>query len=307
MTLGETIRTVRSEKGMSQGDLADALDVSRQSVSKWETDASVPELDKLVKMCDLFGVSLDELVRGVKTEETLESAEQPEPQQEPPVSPEWTEPEVNRTEAGKPKISTRQHITGIILLCTSAVILLMLTAMGSFFGGIVFGSPFLVCGIICVTQQKYVPLKCSWSIYFLVDAYLSYATGVSRGWVISCIRSAFYGTLSDLIRFTNPITALLSIVMLLAALGLMAWTVIVIHRNITKLRTSLLIHSILFFGSWIGNHFAAKLLMHGSLNFNELNITLGRFSTFIFGWVQIISVSGLLCVLFAWLYHRKHK
>ena len=59
MTLGETIRTVRSEKGMSQGDLADALDVSRQSVSKWETDASVPELDKLVKMCDLFGVSLD--------------------------------------------------------------------------------------------------------------------------------------------------------------------------------------------------------------------------------------------------------
>ena len=72
MTLGETIRTVRSEKGMSQGDLADALDVSRQSVSKWETDASVPELDKLVKMCDLFGVSLDELVRGVKKEETLE-------------------------------------------------------------------------------------------------------------------------------------------------------------------------------------------------------------------------------------------
>ena len=63
MTLGETIRSIRTEKGMSQGDLADALDVSRQSVSKWETDASVPELDKLVKMCDLFGVTADDLIR----------------------------------------------------------------------------------------------------------------------------------------------------------------------------------------------------------------------------------------------------
>ena len=68
MTLGETIRSIRSAKGMSQGDLADALDVSRQSVSKWETDASVPELDKLMKLCDLFGVTMDELVRGVKPE-----------------------------------------------------------------------------------------------------------------------------------------------------------------------------------------------------------------------------------------------
>ena len=64
MTLGERIYTLRTARNLSQEELAERLDVSRQSVSKWETDVSVPELDKLVKLCDLFGVSLDELVRG---------------------------------------------------------------------------------------------------------------------------------------------------------------------------------------------------------------------------------------------------
>ena len=64
MTLGENIVRLRTQKNWSQGDLADALDISRQSVSKWETDASIPELDKLLKLSELFGVTLDELVRG---------------------------------------------------------------------------------------------------------------------------------------------------------------------------------------------------------------------------------------------------
>ena len=48
MTLGQRIYQLRTKMHLSQGDLADKLEVSRQSVSKWETDASVPELDKLV-------------------------------------------------------------------------------------------------------------------------------------------------------------------------------------------------------------------------------------------------------------------
>ena len=64
MSLGATISRLRAEKKLSQGELADALGVSRQSVSKWETDASIPELDKLVKLSQLFGVTLDELVTG---------------------------------------------------------------------------------------------------------------------------------------------------------------------------------------------------------------------------------------------------
>ena len=77
MTLGENICRLRTEKGMSQGDLADLLEVSRQSVSKWETGSSVPELDKLVKLSGLFGVGLDELVKGEKADPGPEQAAAP--------------------------------------------------------------------------------------------------------------------------------------------------------------------------------------------------------------------------------------
>ena len=64
MTLGQNICRLRTERGLSQGDLAEALDVSRQSVSKWETDGSVPELEKLRRLSELFHISLDALVGG---------------------------------------------------------------------------------------------------------------------------------------------------------------------------------------------------------------------------------------------------
>ena len=75
MTLGERIYKLRTEKEMSQGDLADALEVSRQSISKWETNGSVPELDKLVKLSEIFGISLDELVTGKETEQQKKQEE----------------------------------------------------------------------------------------------------------------------------------------------------------------------------------------------------------------------------------------
>lgn len=63
MTLADKILELRTGRGLSQGDLAEELEVSRQSVSKWETGQAVPELDKIIKLADLFGVSVDQLVR----------------------------------------------------------------------------------------------------------------------------------------------------------------------------------------------------------------------------------------------------
>ena len=83
MRLAQTIYTLRTQKGMSQGDLADALEVSRQSVSKWETGGATPDLDKLVKMSALFGVTLDELVFGPPKKE-------PEPSPSPQLQAETT-------------------------------------------------------------------------------------------------------------------------------------------------------------------------------------------------------------------------
>ena len=70
MTLGEKIAALRGEQKLSQGDLADKLDVSRQSVSKWETGQAVPELDKIIKLADLFGVNVDDLVRDGEVTQT---------------------------------------------------------------------------------------------------------------------------------------------------------------------------------------------------------------------------------------------
>lgn len=64
MTLGQHLTHLRTGRGWSQDVLAEQLGVSRQSVSKWETDSSVPDLDKLLGLSELFGVTLDELVKG---------------------------------------------------------------------------------------------------------------------------------------------------------------------------------------------------------------------------------------------------
>lgn len=82
MNLGETIYKLRTQRKMSQGDLADALDVSRQSVSKWENNSATPDLEKLIKMSQLFGVTLDELVgRSSPAESPAVKAEAPAPGQ----------------------------------------------------------------------------------------------------------------------------------------------------------------------------------------------------------------------------------
>ena len=71
MQFGENIYQYRTERGMSQGALAEALEVSRQSVSKWENNSATPDLDKLIKMSKLFDISLDELVFGKSEEKTV--------------------------------------------------------------------------------------------------------------------------------------------------------------------------------------------------------------------------------------------
>ena len=68
-TIGERIYRLRKQNNMSQGELADSLDVSRQTVSKWENDSSIPELEKIIRLCEVFDVSSDYILRGI-TERT---------------------------------------------------------------------------------------------------------------------------------------------------------------------------------------------------------------------------------------------
>lgn len=63
MTLGEKIYRLRTERGLSQESFGESLGVSRQSISKWETGQSVPELEKIVAISDMFGVTTDYLLK----------------------------------------------------------------------------------------------------------------------------------------------------------------------------------------------------------------------------------------------------
>lgn len=73
MTFGEKLQALRQKAGMSQDALAEKLNVSRQAVSRWERDETMPETDKVIALADLFGVTTDYLLR-----------QQPEAKQEPP-------------------------------------------------------------------------------------------------------------------------------------------------------------------------------------------------------------------------------
>lgn len=78
MTMGEKILNMRKARGWNQEELAERIGVTRQAVSRWESGAAKPDADKIIAICDLFGVSADYLLRDQYSGE--ESGVQPEKQ-----------------------------------------------------------------------------------------------------------------------------------------------------------------------------------------------------------------------------------
>ena len=169
MTLGEKISALRSQHEMSQGDLAEKMNVSRQSISKWETDTSVPELDKLIQLSEVFHITLDELVKGNATPEP-EDDENAEPEHKAPAQP---------VQVIVQKTTNTQKIVGIILLCFGLLVLLLLTVLGGVLSGLLFSSPFILCGMVCLVFKRNAGLWCAWALLFAVNVYLRYATGIT--------------------------------------------------------------------------------------------------------------------------------
>lgn len=172
MTLGETIARLRAEKNMSQSDLAGALDVSRQSVSKWETGSSVPELGKLVQLSELFGLTLDELVKGKANEPaSLETTEPDQPSLQPTPA--------DHLSREAPMLHTKK-IIGTILLCLGAALTLLSFAFNWAWFTPVFVLPLFILGGICLMTKKHTGLKWAWAAYFFADLFLRFGTG--RHW-----------------------------------------------------------------------------------------------------------------------------
>ena len=77
MILSEKIIMLRKKYGWSQEELAERLDISRQSVSKWETDSAIPDIEKLKLLAEIFEVSITELL-GMECEEDTKRKDEKE-------------------------------------------------------------------------------------------------------------------------------------------------------------------------------------------------------------------------------------
>ena len=101
MKLEEKLTTLRKEKRLTQADLSEAIRVSQQSISKWETGRALPSAENLKYLSELFGVSVDYLLNDDMTEEPKPKEQEPapEPQTKEPQTEEAVFPE---KEKGKP-------------------------------------------------------------------------------------------------------------------------------------------------------------------------------------------------------------
>lgn len=164
MTLGQKIFELRNKQKMSQGDLAEKLNVSRQSISKWETDASVPELDKLIMLSDLFNITMDELVRDElpekDTDEKKESTEKRSPE----------------TVVINKQMST-QKIIGFILLGAGIICLPMLYLIGP--GALIFSAAFIFFSLICFFIKKHAGLIIAWILTIAALIFFPTCTSVN--------------------------------------------------------------------------------------------------------------------------------
>lgn len=111
MTMGEKLLKLRKARQWSQEELAEGIGVTRQAVSRWESDSAKPDADKIVAMCEMFGVSADYLLgTGNAKEEDVMQAVSQQPQ--------------NRS-----GVASGIVCLGIVLTALGVVVLLALVAM----------------------------------------------------------------------------------------------------------------------------------------------------------------------------------
>lgn len=91
MTLGEKLQKLRKARRLTQEELAMQIGVSRQSLSKWESDGALPDTANIITLADLFGVSTDYLLREAEAADApaapIKEAPIPEPSASQPIAP----------------------------------------------------------------------------------------------------------------------------------------------------------------------------------------------------------------------------
>lgn len=120
MNFGEKLYELRKLKNLSQEEVADKLNVTRQTVSKWETNQSTPDFDKIVPLCELFEISTEELLTGKKSEEKNDNINIKDVENEDKI---LTKEEVRRKSAEVVSTSIFIYILAIAILIVAIPVL----------------------------------------------------------------------------------------------------------------------------------------------------------------------------------------
>ncbi|MBQ8670075.1 MAG: helix-turn-helix transcriptional regulator [Oscillospiraceae bacterium] len=145
MKIGEFIRELRKENGLTQEQLAEQLNVSRRTVSRWETGNNLPDLDVLIEMADCYDIELRELLDGERKSE------------EKPLKLEETVRKVAQySNEDKLKVTQRMHLLfiGGVAAAVLYMVLLFSDHSDNFLGGLCLGIMFgmMIVGVIMTSK-----------------------------------------------------------------------------------------------------------------------------------------------------------
>ena len=161
---GERIYDLRTRNNMSQGALADKLDVSRQTVSKWENNMCLPEAEKLLQLSEIFGVSTDYILKGITIVE-------PEP-----VYIYVKDPESESVPKHNERI-IRKYV-GIVIAIIGALLSLGLALAGGWLF-IIFTGALVLLGILFDKGAEHPWLIISWVSYVLLVCAFPFCTAIN--------------------------------------------------------------------------------------------------------------------------------
>lgn len=165
-TIGERIYDIRKKRNLSQGELADKLDVSRQTVSKWENNMCLPEVEKLLQLSEALGVTTDYILKGINEKESTAEKET--------VYVYIKEPCDERAEE---KHRSRRN-AGIVLLIVGGLATVVLLLVSLLIPAVLTGAVCLV-GIILAFGEKHPILAVAWTVYVVAMCCLSPFTVLS--------------------------------------------------------------------------------------------------------------------------------
>jgi len=194
MSIEESIYKLRKKNNLSQGDLASKMDVSRQSITKWETGQSVPDLKNIIKLSEIFNVTVDEIVKDKNINESKE--------------------ENNKLEYNSKNFKYQRNKTlGYIFMAVGALICIISVFLIP--AGILFGVPIFIFGIELVLIRRHIKLVISWTALIYISAVFNpwmTSVPITTKAIIYAIKSGYFNTASILIGVTQRVMVIILLI-----------------------------------------------------------------------------------------------